>query len=299
MPLTNRQNEDLLQEIAGQLADLNKASQKEPKILPNPQSVVGILGEIKAILYPEYFAFCNEAKDQVCYLERLGILYWKLTRLIHSLDNNNCQSGCQEIPKCSEIEKSRSRAYKIINELPKIKALLVQDVEAAYRGDPAAKSLDEIILAYPGFYAIFTYRVAHEFQKRNLELFARIMSEEAHSKTGIDIHPGAVIGTGFFIDHGTGVVIGETTVIGDNVKMYQGVTLGALSFPKDANGNIIRGKKRHPTIENNVTLYAGATILGGETVIGEGAVIGGNVWITESVPPGCKVINKPIIEKKK
>ncbi len=299
MPLTNRQNEDLLQEIAGQLADLNKASQKEQKILPKPQSVVGILDEIKAILYPEYFAFCSEAKDQVCYLERLGILYWKLIRLIHSLDNNNCQSECQEIPKCSEIEKSRAKAYEIINELPKIKGLLAQDVEAAYRGDPAAKSLDEIILAYPGFYAIFTYRVAHEFQKRNLELFARVMSEEAHSKTGIDIHPGALIGTGFFIDHGTGVVIGETTVIGNNVKMYQGVTLGALSFPKDVNGNIIRGKKRHPTIENDVTLYAGATILGGETVIGEGAVIGGNVWITESVPPGCKVINKPIIEKKK
>ncbi len=299
MPLTNRQNEDLLLEIAGRLADLDKAKPREEKLLPNPQSVVGILDEIKAILYPEYFAFCNESKVQVCYLERLGTLYWKLTRLIHSLENNNCQSECQENPKCSELKKSRSKAYEILNELPKIKALLNQDVEAAYNGDPAARSLDEIILAYPGFYAIFTHRVAHEFQKRNLELIARIMSEDAHSKTGIDIHPGALIGTGFFIDHGTGVVIGETTVIGNNVKVYQGVTLGALSFPKDVNGNIIRGEKRHPTIENDVTLYAGATILGGDTLIGEGAVIGGNVWITESVPPGCKVINKPSIEKKK
>jgi len=172
------------------------------------------------------------------------------------------------------------------------------DAEAAYKGDPAARNIDEVILAYPGFYAIFVHRVAHEFRKLGLDLMARIMSEYAHSKTGIDIHPGATIGESFFIDHGTGVVIGETTEIGKNAKIYQGVTLGALSFPKDHDGNIIKGQKRHPTIEDNVTIYAGATILGGNTVIGEGAVIGGNVWITESVPPHYKVVNRPIIEKK-
>jgi serine O-acetyltransferase len=166
--------------------------------------------------------------------------------------------------------------------------MLKGDVTAAYGGDPAARSYEEIIISYPCIVAIATHRIAHELSLKEVPLLPRIMSEYAHSVTGIDIHPGAKIGRNFFIDHGTGVVIGETTVIGDNVKVYQGTTLGALSFPKDERGRIIKGGKRHPTIEDNVTIYAEATILG-DVVIGKGAVIGSNVWIKESVPAGITV----------
>jgi serine O-acetyltransferase len=166
---------------------------------------------------------------------------------------------------------------------------LATDVDAAYEGDPAAKSYDEIVFSYPGIFAISVYRIAHQLFEQQIPLLPRIMTEYAHSVTGIDIHPGAQIGERFFIDHGTGVVIGETTVIGNKVRIYQGVTLGALSLPKDA-GERLRGQKRHPTIEGDVIIYAGATILGGETVIGARSVIGGNVWITESVPPDTKVL---------
>ena len=292
--------EQILLDVAQELASLCEREIHPQRLLPAPKDVVGLLKEVQSLLYPAYFSSCDYTKDHVCYLERLGVLYWRLTRLIHSSIAKVCHPTCKtNMGECLELEESRDKAMEIVRELPNIKRLLDEDVQAAYRGDPAARDVDEIILAYPGFFAIFTYRLANEFQKRDLELIARIMSEYAHSKTGIDIHPGATIGRGFFIDHGTGVVIGETTIIGDNVKVYQGVTLGALSFPKDHNGNLIRGTKRHPTIEDNVTIYAGATILGGETVVGEGAVIGGNVWLTESVPPRCKVINKPLIEKKK
>ncbi|GHV96184.1 serine acetyltransferase [Spirochaetia bacterium] len=169
-------------------------------------------------------------------------------------------------------------------ELPALRHALSLDMEANFRGDPAAKSFEEVILSYPGFQAITVYRVAHYFWKAQVPLIPRMMSELVHGRTGIDIHPGAEIGESFFIDHGTGVVIGETTVIGKNVKLYQGVTLGALSVKKEE-GN----RKRHPTIEDDVTIYSHATILGGETVIGQGSTIGGNVWITESVPPGTMV----------
>jgi serine O-acetyltransferase len=169
-------------------------------------------------------------------------------------------------------------------EVPKVRAALALDMEAAFRGDPAAKSTDEVILSYPGFQAIVIHRLAHFFWTRQVPLIPRMMSEFVHSRTGIDIHPGAQIGDSFFIDHGTGVVIGETTVIGKNVKLYQGVTLGALSVKKEE-----ADKKRHPTIEDDVTIYANATILGGRTVIGRGSVLGGSVWITESVPPDSTV----------
>jgi len=300
MPQNNMQEEQVLIGLVAELAKLCNRQIEPRTLLPNPDAVVAILKEVQAVLYPNYFSTTEDTKDQVCYLERLGVLYWRLTRIIHSSITNKCKPECSlEMESCLELETSRKKALEILQELPNIKKLLDEDVKAAYKGDPAARSEDEVILSYPGFFAVLTHRLAHEFHKRDLDLLARIMSEYAHSKTGIDIHPGAKIGKGFFIDHGTGVVIGETTEIGTNVKLYQGVTLGALSFPKDQNGNIIKGAKRHPTIEDNVTIYAGATILGGQTVIGEGAVIGGNVWITESVPPGCKVINKPIIEKKK
>jgi serine O-acetyltransferase len=172
-------------------------------------------------------------------------------------------------------------------ELPAIRRTLSQDMQAAFRGDPAAKSFEEVILSYPGFLAITVHRLAHYFWNAQVPLIPRMMSELVHGQTGIDIHPGAEIGESFFIDHGTGVVIGETTVIGKNVKIYQGVTLGALSVKKE------EGKrKRHPTIEDDVTIYSNATILGGETVIGRGSIIGGNVWITESVPPESKIYTR-------
>jgi serine O-acetyltransferase len=179
-------------------------------------------------------------------------------------------------------------AQYLLSQLPKIRELLKGDVGAAFDGDPAAKSYEEIVVSYPCIIAIATYRIAHELYLKDVPLIPRIMSECAHSKTGIDIHPGARISKNFFIDHGTGVVIGETTIIGENVKIYQGTTLGALSFPKDERGKIIKGGKRHPTIEDNVTIYAEATILG-DVTIGKGATVGGNVWIKQSVPAGTTV----------
>lgn len=176
-----------------------------------------------------------------------------------------------------------------MDSLPDIKAALETDAQAGYEGDPAAISVEEIMLAYPGFEAISIYRIAHELYKMKVPILPRLMTEIAHRNTGIDIHPGATIGRYFFIDHGTGVVIGETTTIGDHVKLYQGVTLGAKSFPTNADGTPVKGIKRHPDIGNNVVIYSGATILGGNTVIGDNCVIGGNVWLTESVEPGHTV----------
>jgi len=194
----------------------------------------------------------------------------------------NCSTGdCRALAEDATLY--------LLTQLPKIRDLLKGDVGAAFDGDPAAKSYEEIVISYPCIMAIATYRIAHELYLRQIPLIPRIMSECAHSRTGIDIHPGATIGRNFFIDHGTGVVIGETTIIGENVKIYQGTTLGAMSFPKDERGRIIKGTKRHPTIEDNVTIYAEATILG-DVTIGKGAIIGGNVWVKQSVPAGFTVV---------
>ena len=181
-----------------------------------------------------------------------------------------------------------------IARMPEVKRLVETDVQAAYEGDPAATSPMEVVMAYPGLYAVTVHRMAHELYRLKVPIIPRIMSELAHSKTGIDIHPGAEIGERFFIDHGTGVVIGETCVIGRNVKLYQGVTLGALSFDKDpVTGALVKGVKRHPNVEDDVVIYAGATILGGNTTIGRGSEIGGSVWLITSVPPNSRVYNKP------
>jgi serine O-acetyltransferase len=205
---------------------------------------------------------------------------------------------CKDCGDCSQ--KAEKAVKRLIHELPGIKRTLQFDIVAAYEGDPAARSVMEVVMSYPGTQAIMTHRIAHELYEEGVPMIPRIMSERAHAQTGIDIHPGARIGPGFFIDHGTGVVIGETTLIGRNVKLYQGVTLGALSFPKDKDGKPIKGVKRHPNVEDNVTIYAGATILGGDTTIGAGSEIGGNVWLTHSVPPNSKVYNqqpRPLIRK--
>ena len=180
-----------------------------------------------------------------------------------------------------------------VARLPEVRRLVETDITAAYEGDPAASSRMEVVMAYPGLYAVTIHRLAHELYRLRVPIIPRVMSEFAHSKTGIDIHPGATIGERFFIDHGTGVVIGETTVIGRNVRLYQGVTLGGLSFAKDDKGALVKGLKRHPNIEDNVVIYANATILGGETTIGHDSEIGGNVWLKDSVPPYSRVYNKP------
>ncbi|MGE3808958.1 MAG: serine O-acetyltransferase, partial [Gemmataceae bacterium] len=194
---------------------------------------------------------------------------------------------------------AQQKAIGLLRKLPELRLLLEKDVLAAFAGDPAAKHTYEIIFCYPGVEAITIYRLAHELLLAGVPLIPRMMTEHAHSKTGIDIHPGARIGHSFFIDHGTGVVIGETCDIGNHVKLYQGVTLGALSFPRDAAGNIIRGKKRHPTLEDDVVVYASATILGGETVIGHHAVVGSSVWLTHSVDPYTVVsLEKPKLRMK-
>ena len=182
---------------------------------------------------------------------------------------------------------------EFVAALPEVRRLVETDVDAAYDGDPAATSRMEVVMAYPGLYAVTVHRLAHVLYKLRVPILPRVMSELAHSKTGIDIHPGATIGERFFIDHGTGVVIGETTVIGRNVRLYQGVTLGGLSFAKDDNGALVKGLKRHPNIEDNVVIYANATILGGDTTIGHDSEIGGSVWLIESVPPNSRVYNKP------
>jgi serine O-acetyltransferase len=194
------------------------------------------------------------------------------------------------------LEDLHGEAVRVVGELmrrlPAIRRTLTTDVQAAYEGDPAAHTYAEITLSYPCICAITTHRLAHELYKLDVPLIPRIMSEHAHSMVGIDIHPGAQIGESFFIDHGTGVVIGETSIIGNHVKLYQGVTLGARSFPLDEHGRPIKGTKRHPTLEDDVIVYAGASILGGSTVVGRGSIIGGNVWLDRSVPPGSKVIQK-------
>jgi serine O-acetyltransferase len=183
---------------------------------------------------------------------------------------------------------------EFVDELGEIRRLVETDIDAAYEGDPAATSRMEVVMAYPGLYAVTIHRIAHVLYRLKVPVIPRIMSELAHSRTGIDIHPGATIGERFFIDHGTGVVIGETAVIGRNVKIYQGVTLGALSFAKDPEtGALVKGIKRHPNVEDNVVIYAGATILGGETVIGHDSEVGGNVWLKDSIPPFSRVYNKP------
>ena len=257
--------------------------------LPERDEVVKILDKLRKLLYPAFFARQDLFDGVEGFLEKMtGSLYFKLKKQIAlSLS-------------CSDNETEAERITDgFFEQLPKLQQILATDIQATFDGDPAAKCKDEIVLSYPGFYAIFVYRMAHVLYEYGVPFLPRMMTEHAHSKTGIDIHPGATIGESFFIDHGTGIVIGETTVIGKGVKLYQGVTLGALS-PR--HGQSLSGVKRHPTVEDNVTVYSGASILGGETVIGEGAVIGGNAFVLESVEKGARVSVKPpelIVKNKK
>jgi serine O-acetyltransferase len=262
--------------------------------LPSKKVVVEVLEDLFTVLFPGYLGEEEVTKANIKY--HLGsILTSVYTRLTNEVEKS-LKYICRRVIECPQ-DVCQQRAHVVVKELleklPEIRSMLSGDIQAAYDGDPAARSTDEVILSYPCVLAITTYRIAHELYLRGIPLIPRIMSEHVHSLTGIDIHPGARIGKNFFIDHGTGVVIGETTEIGDNVKLYQGVTLGALSFPKDERGNIIKGRKRHPTIGNNVIIYSGASLLGPDAIIGDNVVIGGNVWITSPVASGTTITIVP------
>ena len=262
--------------------------------LPNYEAVVGCIEDLKEIIYPGYRRREGLHLGNVTYHvgDLIEGLHDKLTTQIGRALRH--EAGATRRPACDDDADyealGQAKAIDFLDQIPTLRKQLALDVHAAYEGDPAVNGPDEVIFCYPGLEAVTTYRVAHALYELDVPLIPRMMTESAHSKTGIDIHPGARIGNHFFIDHGTGVVIGQTCEIGDNVKLYQGVTLGALSFPTDADGQIVRGHKRHPTIEDRVVIYANATILGGNTVIGHDSVVGSNVWLTRSVPPRTTVL---------
>ncbi len=257
--------------------------------IPSREAVIRIIMKFREILFPGYFSTARLDPVNLRYNmgQLVSVVFDELSEQVAHSIRHDCFRYDKHCLQCTE--EGNRIALAVLEAIPEIRRILATDVRAAYDGDPAAKSYDEIIFSYPGILAIMVYRIAHVLHEHKIPLLPRIMTEYAHSVTGIDIHPGARIGKSFVIDHGTGVVIGETTQIGKNVRIYQGVTLGALSLPKDA-GEKLRGQKRHPTIEDDVIIYAGSTILGGDTVIGARAVIGGNVWLTESVPPDTKVL---------
>lgn len=261
------------------------------------QATERLIRRLECLLFPMEHAWSEavESTQLQARTELLGVVIWDLAHQIHRARRHHCDPHA--VP-CLELSQAFDTAVGFATTLPDILAQLSLDAAAAFSGDPAARDASEVVSCYPGFYAIMVYRLAHRLFEFGVPLLPRLMTEIAHSQTGIDIHPGARIGSSFFIDHGTGVVIGETTEVGHRVTLYQGVTLGALNFPRDETGQIIRGQKRHPTIGDNVVVYSGATILGGTTTIGEGSVIGGNVWLTESVPPFSRVIAQPKIELK-
>jgi serine O-acetyltransferase len=297
----------MIEELTGEFLESYRGDTRARRIsqryLPSREAIVEILEAVLDLMYPGYFGRRDLSSDNLG--AHVAKLVAALTpKLEREMEHCLCYGREREAQRVREGQREREgsraefgecapRAHELakvfLGRLPEIRSMLIRDVQAAFDGDPAATDLDEVILAYPGVLAVSVYRIAHALYDLGVPMMARIMTEWAHSKTGADIHPGANIGAAFFIDHATGVVIGETTDIGDGVKLYQGVTLGALSFPRDASGQIIRGKKRHPTVESGSTLYANATVLGGQTVVGAGSVIGGSVFLTRSVPPRSRV----------
>lgn len=281
---------ELTERIVQTYSDVGKIHHLGHCPLPNYDAVISIVEDLKDIMYPGYRRREGLHIGNVKYHvgEAIDKLHDKLTAQIGRALRHE---GSPDCPGDTDFEaKGQAVAVKFLEQLPELRSLLATDVEAAMAGDPAASSLHEIIFCYPGLEAVTVYRLANVLQRMKVPLIPRMMTEWAHSRTGIDIHPGATIGRHFFIDHGTGVVIGETCEIGDHVKLYQGVTLGALSFPTDGDGNLIRGHKRHPTIEDRVVIYANATVLGGKTVVGHDSVIGSSVWLTHGVDPHTTVV---------
>lgn len=284
--------EKVVEEISENYDNEPLFSTKAGKNMPERKVIIDALKELRLVMFPGYFGEQDATRCLPKYFvgDRLLTIYHMFFEQIAcAFAYEESEVHAAEIAGVPDEENQR-KAERVCSEffeqLPRIQKLLLKDVQAGYDGDPAAQSKEEIIFSYPGLFAIFVYRIAHELYIRQVPFIPRIMTEYAHAKTGIDINSGAQIGESFFIDHGTGIVIGETTIIGDHVKLYQGVTLGGLST---RGGQKLSGKKRHPTIENNVTIYAGATILGGETVIGENSVVGGNTFITGSIPANSKV----------
>jgi len=289
---------ELTEQIVSTYSEVGDISHLGYCPLPNYETIIWATEALKEILYPGYRRRDGLHLGNVKYHvgELIDTLHDKLTGQIARAMCHDAGKSTRCNPQQRQDFEAHGQAITLefLGSLPELRRTLALDVKAAYAGDPACKSHDEVIFCYPGLEAVTVYRLAHELHKLGVPLVPRMMTEWAHSKTGIDIHPGARIGQHFFIDHGTGVVIGETCEIGDWVKLYQGVTLGALSFATDAEGNLVRGTKRHPTIEDRVVIYANATILGGQTVIGHDSVIGSSVWLTHSVEPHTTVtMEKP------
>lgn len=259
--------------------------------MPSLEALTELMTRLRSAIFPGYFGPSNVVLESMRYhlAANLDSIYRILAEQVRRGGCFACAEYATDCQLCGEHSKETAMAF--LRALPRIRELLASDVKAAYEGDPAAKSPGETIFCYPSIYAMIHQRIAHELYKLQVPIIPRIISEMAHSRTGIDIHPGAQIGQEFFIDHGTGVVIGETCIIGRGCRLYQGVTLGALSFPKDEGGTLIKGIARHPILEDGVTVYAGATILGRVT-IGTGAIVGGNVWVTHDVPAGSKVVQQ-------
>lgn len=280
----------LVERIVGTYEECGPLNHLGLSPLPSYREIVEILIDLREILYPGYGRRQNLHMGNVAYHvgDLVDSLFGRLSDQVARAYRHDCRKAA--LLETDFEGDAQVAAVRLLEALPGIRGLLADDARAAFDGDPAARNLDEILFCYPGLTAITVYRIAHELWALGVPLIPRMMTEYAHSKTGIDIHPGATIGPRFFIDHGTGVVIGETTEIGRNVKLYQGVTLGALSFPRDeSTGELLRDTKRHPTIEDDVVIYANATILGGRTVIGRRAVIGSSAWITRSVAPDTTV----------
>ncbi len=279
----------LVEEIGATYQDRVGVNLQEAHNLPGQREVLEIVNKLLEIIFPGFSEAPRHheslnAETAVLLSEIRHALYDQIMRAVRFKCHNDTQC-CNE---CDSLARSTVIVNRLLEAIPGIRETMKMDVAAAYNGDPAATSYDEVILSYPCIKAITIQRLAHVLYCEKVPLIPRMMTEFAHAATGIDIHPGATLGQGVFIDHGTGVVIGETATIGNNVRIYQGVTLGALSFPKDAHGNVIKGNKRHPTVGDNVTIYANATVLG-DVEIGAGSVIGGNVWLTESLEPGSRI----------
>lgn len=283
-------------EVAGKLQTCNRcklrrSTHEREYNLPSRKAVHDVLDTIIGVLFPGCHGHGPAAHGEggTGLEEQLASAVRSLQEQVAMAFEYQCElDKCENCDDCDE--KAAEAVRHLVESLPEIQEMLQEDIQAAYDGDPAAKSTMEVVMSYPAIQAITAYRIAHLLYEKKVPLIARIMTELAHSRTGIDIHPGAEIGRRFFIDHGTGVVIGETSVIGKNVKIYQGVTLGAMSFPKGEDGKPVKGIKRHPNVGDNVTIYAEATILG-DVDIGEGSTVGGNVWLTYSVLPNSKVQN--------
>ncbi len=314
--MTESERSRRLWQLAGRVAGtyrrdgvINRIGEKD---LPSQADIVRILDRLLTVVFPGYHGerVPRDADLRLFVASHLDRLHAELTAVLERTLRFSQRHGCScaalwadpgegaadpglpaggSLPEREIPRLAHRLALDYLDHLPAVRAVLRSDVQAAYQGDPAAQSHDEIIICYPGVLATAVHRLAHPLHRMGVPLVPRIMSEWAHHRAGVDIHPGARIGESFFIDHGTGTVVGETTVIGDRVKLYQGVTLGALSFPRNPDGSLVKGGRRHPTVEDDVTIYAGATILGGETVIGRRAVIGGGAWITSSVAPGTRI----------